>query len=142
MICGTGDEHAPPAERGRGMHERLRARTWSVERKPEAPQPAGRGPPRRVLAISHGKVLGKPCEQHVPSLITSRSRRVREQSLTRPCRLPVILLQELDDQPPSRVEVWLGRDEASKLSKAHRLVTHNHRVANAVHPAPLPGRGC
>jgi hypothetical protein len=83
-------------------------------------------------------VFGKPREEHVPALITGRSRRVREQSLTRPCRLPVVLLQEFDDQPPSCVEVWLGRDEASKLSKAHRLVTHNHRVANAAYPAPFP----
>ena len=58
-----------------------------------------------------------------------------------PRRLPVILLQELDNQPPPRVEVQLGRDEASKLSKAHRLVTHNHTVANTAHAAPLPGRG-
>jgi hypothetical protein len=113
----VGDEHAAPAERGRGMHERPGARARSVKREPEAPQPAGRGPPWRALAVSHGKVLGKPCEEHVPSLITSRSRRVPEQSLACPCRLLVILLQELDDQPPSRVEVRLGRDEASKLSE-------------------------
>ena len=123
------------------MHERLRARAWRVEREPEAPQPARCRPPRRVLAISHGKVLGEPREEHVPALIAGRSRRIREQSLTRLRRLPVILLQELDDQPPSRVEVRLGRDEASKLSEAHRLVTHNHRVANAAHPAPRPGLG-
>ena len=86
-------------------------------------------------------MLGKPREEHVPALIAGRSRRIREQSLTRPCRLPVILLQELDDQPPSRVEVRLGRDETSKLSKTNRLVTHKHRVANATHSAPLPGRG-
>jgi hypothetical protein len=112
-----GDEHAPLAERGRSMHERLRTRTWRVEREPEAPQPTRCRPPRRVLAISHGKVFGKPREEHVPALIAGRSGRIREQSLTRPGRLPVILLQELDDQPPSRVEVRLGRDEASKLRR-------------------------
>jgi len=39
---------------------------------------------RRVLAISHGKVLGKPCEEHVPALIAGRLRRIRQQSLARP----------------------------------------------------------
>jgi len=42
-------------------------------------------------------MLGKTGEEHVPALITRRSRRVREQPLTRPGLLAVILLQELDD---------------------------------------------
>src|SRR5450755_4267704 len=88
----VGDEYAPPAERGRSMHERLRARAWGVEREPEAPQPARCRPPRGILAISHGKVLSNPCEEHIPALIVSRPRRIREQTLTRPGRLPVILL--------------------------------------------------
>jgi len=40
------------------------------------------------------------------------------------CRLAVIFLQELDHQPPPRVEIRLGRYEASQLSQAHRLVIH------------------
>jgi len=62
-------------------------------------------------------MLGKPREEHVPALIAGRSRRIREQSLTRPCWLPVILLQELDDQPPWRVEVRLGRDERASSAR-------------------------
>src|SRR5690348_15505742 len=130
----VSDEHAPPAERGRGMHERLRARARRVEREPKTPQPARCRPSRRVSAISHGKVLGQPCEEHVPALIAGWPRRICEQLLTRLHRLCVILLQELDHQPPPRVEARFGCDEAAKLIKAHRLVTHKHRVANA---APL-----
>jgi len=62
-------------------------------------------------------MLSKPREEHVPALIAGRSRRIREQSLTRPCWLPVILLQELDDQPPWRVEVRLGRDERASSAR-------------------------
>jgi hypothetical protein len=86
------------------MHERLGARARRVEREPEAPQPARCRPFRRILAVPRGKVLGKPCEQHVPALITGRSWRIREQSLTRFRRLPLVFLQELDDQPPPRTE--------------------------------------
>jgi hypothetical protein len=57
-----GDEHAPLAECRRSMHERLRTRAWRVEREPEAPQPTRCRPRRRVLAISHGKVFGKPAK--------------------------------------------------------------------------------
>jgi len=68
-------------------------------------------PSRRTLAIWHGKVLGKPCEEHIPPLIADRSRRVRQQPFALPGRLPAVLLQEFHDQSPARLEIGLGRDE-------------------------------
>lgn len=133
----VGDEHTPPAERGRSMYKRLRARlecrtgtrsaaargmqTNSARSYHLAWQEARRAP-RRARPSAH--------RRSVPA----HPRAVAHE----PRRLLVILLQELDDQPPSRVEVWLGRDEASKLSNAHRLIAHHHRVANVTRPAPLP----
>lgn len=99
------------------MYERLRTRAGRVEREPEAPQPAGGRPARRSLAVPHGKMLGQPGEQHIPALITGRTRRVFQQSQTYPGWLLVVLLEELNDQPPLRVEVRLGRDETSQISK-------------------------
>ncbi len=122
------------------MHERLGARAWRIKWEPEASQLAGGRPLRRVPAISQGKVLGNPREEHVPTLIAGRFWRIREQSLTRFRRLPLVLLQELDDQPPSRVEVRLGRNKASKLSEAHRLVIHKGQSSERGPPRSRPGR--
>ena len=36
----VSNEYTPPAERGWGVHERLRTRARRVEREPETPQPA------------------------------------------------------------------------------------------------------
>src|SRR5208282_1553972 len=75
-------------------------------------------------------MLGKPGEQHTPALIAGRIRHIFEQPQTSPRWLLVVLLQELNDQPPLRVEVWLCSDKTSQTGKSHRLVTHIHRVAN------------
>ena len=73
----------------------------------------------------------KSGEQHIPALITGRAWRIFKQSRTNPRGLLVVLLEELNDQPPFRVEVWLGSDEPSKIGNSHRLVTHIHSVTNA-----------
>ena len=112
------------------MHERLRTRPRSVEGEPKAPQPSRGRPCRRSLSVSHGKVLGKPGEQYIPPLITSRTRHVPQQSLTYPGWLMVVLLQELHDQPRLPVKVLLGCNETSQVGKSHRLVTHTRSVTN------------
>ena len=76
--------------------------------------PARGRPPRRGLSVPHGEMLGKPGEQHVPALITGRAWRIFEQPQASPSWLLVVLLQELDDQPPLRVEVRLCRVKRAK----------------------------
>ena len=49
-------------------------------------------------------------------------------------RLPLVLLQELHDQPPPHIEVRLVRNEGGEPGNAHRLVLHLHRVAKTCHP--------
>jgi hypothetical protein len=83
-------------------------------------------------------VLGKPGKQHIPALVTGQVRRIFEQSQTCPGWLLVVLLEELNDQPPSRVETRLACDETSQFGKGHRLVTHIHSVANAASTGSLP----
>jgi hypothetical protein len=75
-------------------------------------------------------MLGKPSEQYIPALVTGRVRHNFEQPQTSLRWLLVVLLEELNDQPPLRVEVWLGSDKTSQTGKSHRLVTHIHKVAN------------
>ena len=69
--------------------------------------------------------------RHVPALITGRVRNILQQAPTSAGRLPVVFLEEFNDQPPLRVEVRLGCHQAGKSSEGHRLVTHVHRVASA-----------
>ena len=114
------------------MHERLRPRAGRVEREPETPEPPGNRPSRRRLAIPHGEMFGEAGEQHIPAVIAGRVRSIFEQPPTGPLWLLVVLLEKLNDQPPLRVEVRLACDETSQSGKGHRLVTHIHRVANAV----------
>jgi len=80
-------------------------------------------------------MLGQPGQQHIPPLITGRARSIIEQSQAYHGWFLVVLLKELDDQSPLRVEVLLGSNETSKLGESHRLVTYIHRVANAAQPA-------
>ena len=47
----VSNKHTPPAQRSRGMHERLRACARRVEREPETPQPA-RCRPLRSSAVA------------------------------------------------------------------------------------------
>jgi hypothetical protein len=49
-------------------------------------------------------MLGKPSEQYIPALVTGRVRHNFEQPQTSPRWLLVVLLEELNDQPPLRVE--------------------------------------
>lgn len=123
------------------MHERLRARTRRVEREPETPEPAEGRPPRCRPAVPRGKMLRKPGEQHIPALITGRARRIFKQSRTSLRRLLLVLLEELNDQPPFRVKVWLGSDEPSKIGKSHRLVAHIHSVTNVEYAVSRRRRG-
>ena len=100
------------------MDEGLRARPRCVERKPEASQAAKCRPWGSTLPVSHRQVLGETREEHIPPLVADRLRRVGQQSLTHPGRLPVVLLQELNDQPPPHAEVSLVRDEGGEPGDA------------------------
>src|SRR5581483_995411 len=96
-----------------------------VASEPDPPAQPGRPvwrDARRARQAAHPSAHHQPGPAHLPA--TSDD----------PGRLLVVLLEELDDQPPPRIKVRLGRDETSQVGNGHRLVTHVHRVANIASP--------
>lgn len=56
-LAEISGEDAPSAERGRGMHERLRPRARRVQREPETPRPVRGRSARRAPTVPHGEML-------------------------------------------------------------------------------------
>jgi hypothetical protein len=125
--CGTRPGHVPAL-----AHARLACRTGTR---------TALGPGWTTSPAQHGhrawQMLRKAREQHIPALVAHRTRRVFKQPQSDPGWLLVIFLEELDDQPPLRVEVLLACHETSQISKGQRLVTHIHSVANAASTGSL-----
>ena len=87
-------------------------------------------------------MLGKPGEQYIPPLITGRTWRIPQQSLTYRGWLLVVLLQELHDQPPLPVKVLLGRQrnepgrQESSAGNSHPQRSERGAVTSAEDASP------
>src|SRR5690606_35608093 len=90
-----GDQDSAAAERGRSVHDRLRASGRGVEREPERGQVPPLAPARTTAPVPGREVLGERREEDVPALVAGRRRLLLEQNQPPLARLVPVLLQEL-----------------------------------------------